>query len=211
MGDSRPLTWRRRPTGIRRDDETGERIRAAALAEFEEFGLRRASLDDVARRAGVSRTTIYRRFGSKDALLGAVVIGENARFFELLDEAVDPDASTEERFVEGFAFAVLYWREHTLFKRILHAEPETFLPFLTTQAGDRLQLFAGLLARRMENERRSRGVAPRDIDAAAEMLIRVIVSFLIIPDTQFRLGTRAEARRFARRFILPALGLTGKQ
>ncbi len=31
------------------------------LVEFERHGLRRVALDDVARRAGVSRTTIYRR------------------------------------------------------------------------------------------------------------------------------------------------------
>ena len=42
-------------------DLTG-RILDAALVEFDRHGIRKVALDDVARRAGVSRTTIYRRF-----------------------------------------------------------------------------------------------------------------------------------------------------
>ncbi|MUM33080.1 helix-turn-helix domain-containing protein, partial [Mycolicibacterium sp. CBMA 361] len=41
----------------------------AALLEFEQHGFRRVALDDVARRAGVSRTTIYRRFANRDELV----------------------------------------------------------------------------------------------------------------------------------------------
>ena len=43
----------------------------AALVEFERHGFRRVALDDVARRAGVSRTTIYRRFANRDELVAA--------------------------------------------------------------------------------------------------------------------------------------------
>jgi AcrR family transcriptional regulator len=50
-----------------------ERILDAAVAEFERHGFRRVALDDVARRAGVSRTTIYRRFANRDELVAAVV------------------------------------------------------------------------------------------------------------------------------------------
>ncbi|MBO0866798.1 MAG: helix-turn-helix transcriptional regulator, partial [Mycobacterium sp.] len=39
-------------------------IPPAALVEFERHGFRRVALDDVARRARVSRTTIHRRFVS---------------------------------------------------------------------------------------------------------------------------------------------------
>ena len=49
-------------------DPTTERILVGALQQFEEFGLRRTTMEDVARRVGVSRVTIYRRFAGKDAL-----------------------------------------------------------------------------------------------------------------------------------------------
>ncbi len=52
---------------------TTEVILDAALTEFERHGVRRVSLDDVGRRAGVSRTTIYRRFANRDDLMAAVI------------------------------------------------------------------------------------------------------------------------------------------
>ena len=53
----------------------------AAVVEFEQHGFRRVALDDVARRAGVSRTTIYRRFANRDDLVAAVVERENVALF----------------------------------------------------------------------------------------------------------------------------------
>jgi AcrR family transcriptional regulator len=57
---------------------TTEVILDAALAEFERHGVRRVALDDVARRAGVSRTTIYRRFANRDDLMSAVIERDGA-------------------------------------------------------------------------------------------------------------------------------------
>ena len=54
-------------------DPSTVKILDAAVAEFEQHGIRRVALDDVARRAGVSRTTIYRRFANRDELVAAVV------------------------------------------------------------------------------------------------------------------------------------------
>ena len=47
-------------------------ILKAAVEEIELVGLGRANLDMVARSAGVSRSTLYRRFPNRDALLTAV-------------------------------------------------------------------------------------------------------------------------------------------
>ena len=62
-------------------DSASAQILDAAIVEFERHGYRRVALDDVARRAGVSRTTIYRRFANKDELVGAVIERENVALF----------------------------------------------------------------------------------------------------------------------------------
>ncbi len=69
-------------------DQSTEAILDAALVEFDQHGIRRVALDDVARRAGgVSRTTIYRRFANKDDLVSAVMDRENLRLFaDIADE-----------------------------------------------------------------------------------------------------------------------------
>jgi AcrR family transcriptional regulator len=51
-----------------------EDIYAAALASFEQQGVRRTLMEDVARQAGVSRPAIYYYFPDKDALVLEVIV-----------------------------------------------------------------------------------------------------------------------------------------
>ena len=54
----------------------------ATLELTEMFGIRRGTMADVARRSGVGRATLYRRFPTKTALHDAVVLSEARRFME---------------------------------------------------------------------------------------------------------------------------------
>jgi AcrR family transcriptional regulator len=56
-----------------RPDVKGERVLDAAVDLLVRLGADRTTLDDVARAAGVSKTTVYQRWGSRDALLLAVL------------------------------------------------------------------------------------------------------------------------------------------
>jgi AcrR family transcriptional regulator len=60
-------------------EETRQRVVDAALSVFSEDGYATASLDDVARRAGVSRATVYYQFESKTGLLEAAIEAVAAR------------------------------------------------------------------------------------------------------------------------------------
>jgi AcrR family transcriptional regulator len=64
-----PLDTARR----RAPDERPQQILDAALAVFDEEGLDRARLDDIARRAGVAKGTIYLYFPNKEELFREVV------------------------------------------------------------------------------------------------------------------------------------------
>ncbi len=67
---------KRRPSAARRDARKGERreaILAAALDEFSARGFAAARLDDVAKRAGVAKGTIYLYFDDKEALFQELV------------------------------------------------------------------------------------------------------------------------------------------
>src|SRR2546421_3031759 len=61
------------PPVLRRPGGRTARVRAAVLAatldDLVEHGYAQLSLDGVARRAGVHKTTVYRRWGSKEALV----------------------------------------------------------------------------------------------------------------------------------------------
>lgn len=62
-----------RPRWQRRAEERPAEICAAALDVFTEKGFAAAKLDDIARRAGVSKGTLYLYFKDKDELFRAVI------------------------------------------------------------------------------------------------------------------------------------------
>src|SRR2546423_14984287 len=92
------------------DDKTAARIMGAALTQAEDFGLRRFTVDDVARRVGLSRVTIYRYFPKKDQLLNALVLREMKRFLTKVDAVVEAQATPEEKLIEGLSFSLGYLR-----------------------------------------------------------------------------------------------------
>lgn len=99
-------------TGLRADAlRNRERILAAAETVFLEQGAG-ASLEEVARRAGVGIGTLYRRFPSREALLAAAW---NARLLAFAqasraeDDARDP-FSTLCAFMEGLVRNTQIWR-----------------------------------------------------------------------------------------------------
>jgi AcrR family transcriptional regulator len=57
----------------RRKEQKKESIRRAALELFQSFGFRKVSVNEIARRAGVSQVTIYNHFGSKEELVRDVL------------------------------------------------------------------------------------------------------------------------------------------
>ena len=71
------------------------------MVEFERHGFRRVALDDVARRAKVSRTTIYRRFAGRDELVAAVIDRENEALFVEIAEHIKAAGPKANIYVEA--------------------------------------------------------------------------------------------------------------
>src|ERR687898_597909 len=76
--------------------ETESVILDAALAEVLAHGIRRTTASDIARRAGVSRQTLYRYWPDVQALLGALITRE---LFTLVPHRAD--ASTLDELAGG--------------------------------------------------------------------------------------------------------------
>lgn len=187
--------------------ETSERILAAATEQAEHFGLRRFTIDDVARRLGISRVTIYRHFPKKDRLLEAVLLRELRRFLAAIEKAVEPYDDVEQKLVEGFVFTMTFLRGHALLNRLLRTEPELILPALTVNGGPVLtagrEFIAGFLREEVEAGRIE--LSERDIAGVSEMLARAVLSFVLTPDSVLGLRTPAELRRYAEHYLAPVL------
>ena len=86
---------------------------AAALAQFAEFGIRRSTIDDVARRAGVSRVTVFRRFETKQRLVEVVVAREIRRAVAEFTRVWEGGESLEQRLLQGLSFSVQFCQAAT--------------------------------------------------------------------------------------------------
>jgi AcrR family transcriptional regulator len=67
----------------------------AALEVFGHFGFKKASIEDIARQAGVGKGSVYLHFESKEALFEAVMRQDIERFFIMLEGLFAAEASPE--------------------------------------------------------------------------------------------------------------------
>src|SRR5215471_21409135 len=116
--------WRRLP------EERPQQTIDAALAIFGERGLANARLEDIAKRAGLSKGTIYLYFPNKEELFREVirntVISQIERAERELDDAAQQSASeTLSQFVRGYWGFLRSPNFATLF-RLIHAELSNF-------------------------------------------------------------------------------------
>jgi AcrR family transcriptional regulator len=186
-------------------DATSERILDAARAQLESVGVRHLTVEDVARRARVARVTVYRHYGSKDALVEAVVLREADFFFAQLEAALDGLPAASERLVEGFWIALDYLRNHSLLNRLMVLEAEALVAFITLHGGPLLAAARTSITRLIGREVSEGRLPPLDVDVMAELLVRLVISFFLTPETILRLDTADDAREFARRHLVPVL------
>jgi AcrR family transcriptional regulator len=119
------------PGGPRHDDDALlDAARDCVLA----VGLRRTTLTDVARRARVSRMTMYRRWPDMSSLVADLMTREWSTLVGVAAERAVGD-SRRERIVDGVVRAVRALREHPVFRRIVDVDPETLLPYLVDRRG----------------------------------------------------------------------------
>src|SRR4051812_6406616 len=73
---------------------TNDRIAAVAAAQFHEHGITATGVDALSRAAGISKRTLYERFGSKDGLILAAYDSLDLPVFELLTRPAEAAATT---------------------------------------------------------------------------------------------------------------------
>lgn len=189
-------------------DAISERILDAALALAAASGFRHLTMDDVARRARVGRMTVYRRFGSRPALVDALTVREARRCLERIASALDPQAPAPERLAALFASTLAMIHEHPLLERLGRVEPEALLHELGRQDSEVFGLVRGFLRGLILEGQRAGELIAGDPELLAELAIRLGASFVLMPRSVLPLGD-ADATRAAVRRLLAPLTLAG--
>jgi AcrR family transcriptional regulator len=190
-------------------DEITTRILRGALAHFELIGVRRTTMEDIARRSDVGRATLYRRFPTKSMLVDAVVLAEVRRYLDGNAVAHAQGATMEERLVNGTMFGVQFLREHTLLTRLMAVEPENILPSLTVEAGAILDLAitqsVALMRAELYGAATTTAAQERHLRTAGELFTRLTLSFILTPHTTIKFTSANDVRAYVRDYLLPII------
>jgi AcrR family transcriptional regulator len=184
-------------------DLTTDRILDAALEQFRRVGIRRSSVEDVARRAGVTRVTVYRRFPQKDRLVEAVVLRECRRAIAEVDGRISTLDDPVERTVEGFVAMVELVRSHPLLTGLMAVEPESVLRQLTVDGRPVIEIGTAFIAGHIRRSQRDGELPDYDAEPVAEILARLAHSLLLTPQGGIPLDDLKRAREFARLHLTP--------
>ncbi|HEY3529137.1 MAG TPA: helix-turn-helix domain-containing protein [Nocardioides sp.] len=159
----------------------------AARACILDVGWRRTTLTEVARRAGVSRMTIYRAWPDMPAVLGDLMTREwgevVTRVVAEADAQLGPGATAADRIVAEVVATTAALRDNELFVRIVELDPELLLPYLLTRRGRSQEAIAELTAGRIREGQGDGSVRDGDPVAMARALLLASHGFVLSAHT----------------------------
>ncbi|MCX5281242.1 MULTISPECIES: TetR/AcrR family transcriptional regulator [unclassified Streptomyces] len=156
-------------------DPVLDAVRDCVLA----VGVRRTTLTDVARRAGVSRMTLYRRWPDVRSLVGDLMTRE---WIDVATGAMpEPrsDGRTRTLIVDGLVAGIEAFRAHPLFRKIIDVDPELLLPYVLDRRGASQEALLGLLADALKEGHADGSVRRAPVDRQARALLLVVQSFTL--------------------------------
>jgi AcrR family transcriptional regulator len=164
------------------DDAYLDAAREAILA----VGWSRTTLTDVARRAGVSRMTLYRRWPDMQAMLADLMTREWARVGGDVAGFADSgpaSSSARSRIVQGITATVRGLRTNELLRRIIDVDPEVLLPYLLDRRGRSQDVLAATLADLVRQGQADGSVRAGDADHLARSLLLACHGFTLSAHT----------------------------
>jgi AcrR family transcriptional regulator len=177
---------------------TGDRILDAARALVSQQGTGSLSMSAVSAAAGVSRPTVYRHFGSKEALLLAMARFEQRRSHDRLVAAIDAAPGPRQRLEAALRHLVAALDEYPT-RGLVEIEPAFVLQYLDRTLPAQVASLVEVLGRSLEQAPAVRRglVSPAE---AAEGVLRLLFSDYLVPH---------EDREVLLRLLRSSLGLGG--
>src|SRR4051794_33160498 len=159
----------------------------AARACILDVGWTRTTLTEVARRAGVSRMTIYRAWPDMPAVLGDLMTREwsevVARAVDAADAALPGEPTAADRLVAEVVATTRALRDNELFVRIVELDAELLLPYLLTRRGRSQQAIAELTAKRIREGQRDGSIRRGSPVAMSRALLLAAHGFVLSAHT----------------------------
>ena len=165
---------------VRHKDSTETRILDAARDSIVAIGWKRTTLTEVARRAGLSRMTVYRRYPDAVAIYADLMTREWADQAPTGVDAADTSA-------HGIAVLITerleILRNDPLFQRLIELDPDILLPYLTERRGRTQQAVLTLLVPLIEHGQSEESIRPGSAELLARSILLAAQGFLVSAQT----------------------------
>ncbi|MGH3440615.1 MAG: TetR/AcrR family transcriptional regulator [Nitriliruptorales bacterium] len=184
----------------RRDD-----LLAAAARRFIAVGISKTTMEDIAREARAGKATLYRYFGNKEAVVDALVEREAERFVGNVTAAAQSHDTTLDRLEAAFVAGVRFFVRHPVLTKGRDEEPGLILPRVTATGGPVVEAGLALFAELVEEGMAAGDLRPVEPRPAAEMLLRLILSYFTFPPMVVAVDDDEAARAFARSLVAGGL------
>jgi AcrR family transcriptional regulator len=188
------------PRRDRRED-----LLSAAAHRFVAVGLRRTTMEDIARQARAGKATLYRHFANKDAVIDALLAREAGRFVRILERAVAAESHAPDQLEAAFVAGVRFFVEHPVLTKGRDEEPGLLLPRITAKGGPLVVRGLELFGHLIEDGIAAGELRQVDPRAAAEVVMRLILSYFSFPPMHVRVDDPQEARAFAHALVAGSL------
>lgn len=162
------------PTARLDDSAVLDAARACVLA----VGVRRTTLSDVARRAGVSRMSLYRRWAGVDALVGDVLTRE---LLGVTGAGPDGDGLGGDRaaIVARIVEVCETLRGHGLVRKIVDVDPELLLPYVLRRRGRSTDVIVDRLTAALAAAQAGGSIRPGDAGLLARFVLLTAQSYVL--------------------------------
>jgi AcrR family transcriptional regulator len=150
-------------------------VRGCVLA----VGVRRTTLTDVARRAGVSRMTLYRMAPDVEALILSVMTGDFAALLLDAEERASRRRTARARLVAMTADVARRLPDEPLFRRVIDVDPDLLLPYLTERVGSTQRLAIDHLCRVIADGQRDGSIRKGNPQVMASALLVAVAPFIV--------------------------------
>ncbi|MDC0773170.1 TetR/AcrR family transcriptional regulator [Streptomyces sp. HD] len=166
-------------TPIRHNHSDGDAVLDAVRDCVLAVGVRRTTLTDVARRAGVSRMTLYRRWPDVRSLVGDLMTREWVAVATGAMPERRPGTDTRGLIVEGLVAGAKDFRAHPLFQKIVDVDPELLLPYVLDRRGASQEALLALVADALREGHADGSVRDGHVERQARALLLIVQSFTL--------------------------------
>jgi AcrR family transcriptional regulator len=196
---------RRTNTSVLSSDtaEAREQILAAAENVIARYGVSKTTMDDIGRQAGVSRPTVYRYFGDRDNLLGALIERRARMLFDRARQYIFGFESFTDQLVEGLLYLVDHGRRDPIV-RILVGPEHLGVTTPIVNGSDLVaeltaEMWGPILQRAIQ-----RGEIRSDLDVLAVGQWLALVQFILVGRRDVTSTDDPGVRTMLKTFVLPA-------